>query len=84
MVGYMTYMINIAPPLNRPTYLGFMNTILFPISFVAVLAGALVSRIHYEGIFAISLGMGLLGFFMATRLEDVFHEEGIQSNKEIL
>ena len=96
MVGYMTYMINIAPPLNRPTYLGFMNTILVPLSFVAVLAGALVSGIHYEGIFftidlpgidyegifAICVGMGLLAFFMATRLEDVFHDEGIQSNTD--
>ncbi len=71
MVGFMTYMLNISPSLNRPTYIGFMNTILFPVSFVPVLGGVLVSLISYEGVFAISIGMGLLAFFMATRLEEV-------------
>ena len=42
MVGFMTYMINIAPPRVRPTYLGFMNTILFPCGFMPVLAGKMV------------------------------------------
>ena len=98
MIGFMTYMINLAPPLKRPTYLGFMNTILFPFGFMPVVAGQLVQGfimkvlfftiafpgIDYEGIFAISVGMGLLGFFMATRLEDIFYDEDIQSDKEIL
>jgi len=79
MVGFMTYMLNISPSLNRPTYIGFMNTILFPVSFVPVLGGALVSLISYEGVFAISIGMGLLAFFMATRLEEI-----IRSDEEIV
>jgi MFS family permease len=75
MVGFMTYMLNLAPSLSRPTYLGFINTVLFPLSFVPVLGGAFVSVIDYEGVFAIAMGMGILALFMATRLEDVIHIE---------
>ena len=93
MVGFMTYMINIAPPRIRPTYIGFMNTILFPFGFMPVIAGKLIEgltirmrfftiplmvsipAIGYEGIFAIAVGMGFFGCLIATRLEDVYHEE---------
>ena len=75
MVGFMSYMLNIAPPRIRSTYLGFMNTILFPFGFMPVVAGQLVGLIDYEGVFAVALVMGFLGFLTTTRLEDVYHEE---------
>lgn len=75
MVGFMTYMINIAPPLNRLTYIGFMNTIVFPFGFMPVVAGQLIRWIDYEGTFAIAVGVGFFAFLAATRLKDVYHEE---------
>ena len=84
MVGFMTYMLNVAPPLIRPSYIGFMNTLLFPFSFVTVLGGVLVSRLGYQGVFTISLGLSLLAFTMTTRLEEVFYNEEIQSDDEIM
>lgn len=84
MVGFMTYMLNVAPPITRPSYLGFMNTLLFPFSFVTVLGGVIVSRLGYQGVFAISLGLSFLAFTMTTRLEEVFYKEEIQSDDEIL
>jgi MFS family permease len=84
MVGFMTYMLNVAPPLTRPSYLGFMNTLLFPFSFVTVLGGIVVSWIGYQGVFSISLGLSLLAFTMTTRLEEVFYKEEIQSDDEIM
>ena len=83
MVGFMTYMLNVAPPLTRPTYLGFMNTLLFPFSFVTVIGGVIVSQLGYQGVFTISLGLSLLAFTMTTRLEEVFYKEEIQSDDEI-
>ncbi len=77
MVGFMTYMINIALPRIRPTYIGFMNTILFPCGLMPVIAGKLVGLLGYEGVFAIAVGIGFFGFLIATRLEDVYHEEEI-------
>ena len=75
MVGFMTYMINIAPPLNRPTYIGFMNTLVFPFGFMPVVAGQLIQWIGYEYTFAIALGVGFFAFVTATRLEEVYHDE---------
>lgn len=74
-IGFMTYLLNIAPPLNRPTYLGFMNTILFPTSFAPLLGGVLVNLVDYEGLFAISVGIGILAFVTTTRLEGIVHED---------
>jgi len=74
-VGFMAYMLNIAPPLSRPTYLGFMNTILFPMSFAPLIAGVLVNFVDYEGLFAMSVGMGVLAFVVTTRLEGIVHED---------
>ena len=48
MVGFMAYMLNIAPPRNRPTYIGFMNTLLMPVSFAPVLGGILAPHIGYR------------------------------------
>ena len=84
IIGFMTYMLNISPPLNRPTYVGFMNTVLVPLTFVSALGGIVAEWIGYQGVFVIALGMGFLAFFTATRLEDVFYNEEIQSDKEIL
>ena len=75
MVGFMTYMINLAPPRVRPTYIGFMNTILFPCGFMPVLAGKLVGLLSYEGVFLMSVGLGIFGFLIGTRLKDVYYEE---------
>ena len=84
MVGFMTYMLNVAPPLTRPSYLGFMNTLLFPLSFVTVIGGAVVAQFGYQAVFAISLGFSLLAFAMTTRLEEVFYKEEVESDDEIL
>lgn len=74
-IGFMAYLLNIAPSLNRPSYVGFMNTILFPFSFMPMLAGILIGLVSYAGMFAISIGMGLLGFITTTRLEEIQRED---------
>ena len=75
-IGFMAYLLNIAPSLNRPSYVGFLNTILFPFSFMPMLAGQLIGFVGYAGMFAISIGMGLLGFVTTTQLEEIYQEEG--------
>ena len=74
-VGFMSYMLNLAPPIVRPSYIGFMNTLLFPFSFMAVLAGKFVGWIDYEGTFVIAGVMGIFGLLVATKLQDVYHDE---------
>ena len=71
----MAYLLNIAPSMNRPSYVGFMNTILFPISFMPMLAGILIGLVSYAGMFAVSIGMGFLGFITTTQLEELQQED---------
>ena len=75
-IGFMAYLLNIAPSLNRPSYVGFLNTILFPFSFMPMLAGQLIGFVGYAGMYTISIGMGLLGFVTTTQLEEIYQEEG--------
>ena len=76
-VGFMAYLLNIAPPLSRPTYLGFMNTLLFPMSFAPLLGGVLVNVVNYAGLFLLSVTFGVLALLVSTRLdEDEYEDEG--------
>ena len=75
MVGFMTYMLNMSPGLSRPTYIGFMNTVLVVVSFVPMIGGLLVPLIGYEGIFAISIISGGVALLMACRLEEVIRSD---------
>jgi MFS family permease len=98
MVGFMTYMLNLAPPKIRPTYLGFLNTLLFPFSFLPVLAGKLVKGfavnalffsvpipgIDYEGVFVVSLIAGMCAFLMSRQLKDVYHPEDMYGQENSL
>lgn len=75
MVGFMAYMLNIAPPRNRPSYIGFMNTLLMPVSCAPLLGGFLAPYIGYRWLFAISVGICVIAFRFAIKLEEIMHEE---------
>ncbi len=82
MVGFMAYMLNIAPPRNRPSYIGFMNTLLMPVSFAPLLGGVMAPHIGYRWLFAISVGICIIAFRIATRLEEIMHEDETEMTEE--
>ena len=71
IIAYMTYSLNLAPSMSRPTYLGFLNTLLFPMSFVPILAGKLVDIMSYETMFFLSAAMAALAVYFAANLSNV-------------
>ena len=71
MIAYMTYTLNLAPDKSRPTYLGFLNTLMFPMSFVPVLAGALLKIMTYESMFILSAGVSALAIYFGIKLTNV-------------
>lgn len=75
MVGFMAYMLNIAPPRSRPSYIGFMNTLLLPASFAPSIGGLLVPHIGYPGLFVLCFGICLVAFRIATGLQEIMHED---------
>ena len=82
MVGFMAYMLNIAPPRNRPSYIGFMNTLLIPVGFAPLLAGFLAPHIGYRWLFAISIGICLAAFRIGLKLEEIMHENEVEEEPE--
>lgn len=82
MVGFMAYMLNIAPPRSRPSYIGFMNTLLVPVSFAPSIGGLLVPYIGYQGLFALCFGICLVAFRIATGLQEIMHEDEFDEDIE--
>jgi MFS family permease len=55
-------LLTVAPPAERATYIGFLNTILGVVIFVPVLGGLLADLLGFEALFVLSLA--LAGFAM--------------------
>ena len=81
-IGYMTYSLNMAPSLSRPTYLGFLNTLMFPMSFVPVLSGWLSRAVSYESVFIISIVASVLTVYFAFNLSNVDDRDDIESKDD--
>ena len=83
MVGFMAYMLNIAPPRSRPSYIGFMNTLLLPASFASTIGGLLVPLIGHQGLFALCFCICLVAFRIATGLQEIMHEDEFDETDEV-
>jgi MFS family permease len=67
-IAGMTYLLEVAPEDERPTYIGLANTILGVGALVPVLGGLLVAHLGYSWTFALGAGVALLGLAAASRL----------------
>ena len=83
MVGFMAYMLNIAPPRQRPSYIGFMNTLLLPASFAPAVGGLLRPRIGYQWLFTICVCICFIAFYVATGLQEIMHEHEAETETEM-
>ena len=61
-------LLTIAPPVDRPAYIGFLNTLLGFVTFVPVLGGAVVDTVGFVTLFAASLVLALLAMGASTRM----------------
>jgi MFS family permease len=60
-IGLMALLLGVAPDEERASYIGLVNTVLGFVSFLPILAGAIIDRIGFEPIFLIAAGLLLLG-----------------------
>jgi len=65
MVGFTNYLLEIAPASERSLYIALANTLLGLLIAAPVLAGWLVQAAGYEPLFALSLGVAVLGAALA-------------------
>jgi MFS family permease len=55
-------LLDIAPAAERPTYIGFLNTVLGLATLVPIIGGSLVDQIGFEPVFALAAGLAALAF----------------------
>jgi MFS family permease len=61
-------MLTIAPPADRATYIGFLNTILGIVIFVLVLGGVLVYLLGFEFVFVLAVVASALAMIYSWRM----------------
>jgi hypothetical protein len=61
-------LLTIAPPAQRVTYVGFLNTILGVVIFVPLLGGVLVDLVGFEVLFLLSLAVSALALAASQRM----------------
>jgi len=67
-VGYQSAILDIAPPLKRPTYVGFMNTMIAPSLFLPLIGGAIIQLTSYKFLFFVSFIAAIVAFFTSKRI----------------
>lgn len=65
-----TYLLEIVPEDERPTYIGLANTTLGVVTFLPVLGGWLVANVGYSGTFSIGVTFALLGLLSSFQLNE--------------
>jgi hypothetical protein len=71
MMGEMNLILEMSPERRRPTYLGVMYLLLFPLAFVPLLGAALIGqRERFELGFLAAFAFGALGLLMVLRLRE--------------
>jgi len=68
MLGYLNYVIEIAPPGERPAYVGLTNTISGVLIVLPLVGGALLQTTSYPVLFAMAATGAVLGLLLSTRL----------------
>ena len=69
-LGLTSFLLDIAPPAERPSYIGSANTILGVISFIPIVGGTLIDLIGYEVVFASALAFMLAALLASQGLSD--------------
>ena len=70
-IGLMALLLDIAPDEERASYIGLANTVLGIVSFLPILAGAIIDRMGFEPIFFAATGLLLLAFLVTLRWNPV-------------
>jgi hypothetical protein len=64
-IGLMALLLGIPPDGERASYIGLVNTVLGVVSFLPILAGAIIDRVGFEPIFLTATGL-LLAAYLVT------------------
>lgn len=69
-VARMSYLLGIAPEMERTLYAGLTNTLLGVVSLLPIAGGVLVSLASYQAVFGVAAGFSLVALVAACRLRE--------------
>jgi len=69
-IGNTNYLLDIAPPKDRPIYISLTGTLLFPVSLFPLIGGLITQYISYNMLFIITGIPILLGFLLSFNLKE--------------
>lgn len=69
-IGNTNYLLDIAPPKDRPIYISLTGTLLFPVSLFPLIGGLIAQYISYSMLFIITGIPILLGFILSFNLKE--------------
>ncbi len=75
-IGLLALLLSISPDDERASYIGLVNTVLGVVSFLPILAGAVIDRVGFEPIFFTAAGLLLLGYLATLGWEPVGERAG--------
>lgn len=70
MLGFMNFVMELAPRDEGPTYVGLANTLGAILLFYPLLGGILLERISYSGLFSLTALVICLALLLGTRLRE--------------
>jgi MFS family permease len=68
--GETNYLLDIAPALKRPSYIGFSNAFLLPMTVLPVAVGALAPHVGYLALFGAAAFVALLAILLGGHLPE--------------
>jgi MFS family permease len=69
-LGQTNYLLDVSPEAERPTYMGFMNTLLAPILLLSTLGGFIIERTSFETLFLSVIGAAGVALVLSLRLHE--------------
>ena len=69
-IGFTNYLLEIASDVDRPTYVGLMNTLTAPFTFLPIVGGILLRFVSHEALFAATLTVVLGSVILAAKLPE--------------
>lgn len=69
-VGIFNYLLKIAPEEKRPLYIGLLNTVTAPTTFLPILGGFLINRFNYTFLFVFTFAFVLSGFLISFTMKE--------------
>ncbi|MGE5653554.1 MAG: MFS transporter [Bacillota bacterium] len=69
-IGFTNYLLEIAPEEERPSYIGLMNTLMAPATFLPLLGGVIVTYLPHVWLFGATAALAGAGLLLSASLPE--------------